>query len=139
MENADVKLIVTENLRKTYSDNGVSVEALRGIDLTIHAGEFTAVVGPSVHLTSTLFPIENFSVVTENLTAGKAAFNSILMFLAAKTQPPNFPPVGISSGWAAFTFSTSAANAFAPSAAACSRASLAHSTLLSRRRQASGV
>jgi len=47
MENANVKLIVTENLRKTYTDNGVSVEALRGIDLTIHAGEFTAIVGPS--------------------------------------------------------------------------------------------
>ena len=47
MENANIKLIVTENLRKTYTDNGVSVEALRGIDLTIHAGEFTAIVGPS--------------------------------------------------------------------------------------------
>ena len=47
MENANIKLIVTENLRKTYADNGVSVEALRGIDLTIHAGEFTAIVGPS--------------------------------------------------------------------------------------------
>ena len=47
MENRNVRLIVTENLRKTYTDNGVSVEAVRGIDLTIHAGEFTAIVGPS--------------------------------------------------------------------------------------------
>jgi len=39
--------IVTEAVTKTYSDNGVPVEAVRGIDLEIKRGEFTAVVGPS--------------------------------------------------------------------------------------------
>ncbi len=40
-------LMVAQNLVKTYHDNGLPVEAVRGIDLTIHAGEFAALVGPS--------------------------------------------------------------------------------------------
>jgi len=34
-------------VHKTYSDNGVPVEAVRGVDLTIRRGEFTSLVGPS--------------------------------------------------------------------------------------------
>ncbi len=45
-DNAEL-LIVTESLRKEYAEGGVVVPAVRGIDLTIRAGEFTAVVGPS--------------------------------------------------------------------------------------------
>ena len=41
------QVIVTEDLTKTYSANNVPVYALRGINLTITAGEFTAIVGPS--------------------------------------------------------------------------------------------
>jgi len=40
-------LIVTRSLTKVYRDDGVPVEAIRGIDLTIRRGEFTAIVGPS--------------------------------------------------------------------------------------------
>jgi putative ABC transport system ATP-binding protein len=40
-------LIVTRSIRKVYHDDGVPVEAVRGIDLTIKRGEFTALVGPS--------------------------------------------------------------------------------------------
>lgn len=40
-------VIVTRNLKKTYTDNGVPVQAVRGIDFTLNAGEFTAVIGPS--------------------------------------------------------------------------------------------
>ncbi len=40
-------LIVTRAVTKTYKDNGVPVDAVRGIDLTITKGEFTAIVGPS--------------------------------------------------------------------------------------------
>ncbi|MFZ5981041.1 MAG: ABC transporter ATP-binding protein [Candidatus Zixiibacteriota bacterium] len=41
------EVIVAVGVKKTYSDNGVPVEAVRGIDLTIDYGEFTAIVGPS--------------------------------------------------------------------------------------------
>jgi putative ABC transport system ATP-binding protein len=41
------KVILAEGIDKTYSDNGVPVHAIRGINLTIYAGEFTAIVGPS--------------------------------------------------------------------------------------------
>ncbi len=40
-------LIVTKSVTKVYHDNGVPVQAIRGIDLTIERGEFTAIVGPS--------------------------------------------------------------------------------------------
>jgi putative ABC transport system ATP-binding protein len=45
--NAEHPLILAQNIRKVYSDDGVPVEALKGIDLEIRRGEFTAVVGPS--------------------------------------------------------------------------------------------
>jgi putative ABC transport system ATP-binding protein len=40
-------IIVTEKLKKDYRENDIAVPAVRGIDLTIRGGEFTAVVGPS--------------------------------------------------------------------------------------------
>jgi len=40
-------VIKTEQVTKEYSDNGVPVKALRGIDLSITRGEFMAIVGPS--------------------------------------------------------------------------------------------
>jgi putative ABC transport system ATP-binding protein len=38
---------MAKNLTKVYKTGGVETPALRGVDLEIHAGEFTAVVGPS--------------------------------------------------------------------------------------------
>jgi putative ABC transport system ATP-binding protein len=41
------EVISARGVTKVYSDNGVPVHALRGVDLTIERGEFTAIVGPS--------------------------------------------------------------------------------------------
>ena len=40
-------VIVTEGVTKVYDADGIPVNALNGIDLTIQSGEFTAIVGPS--------------------------------------------------------------------------------------------
>ncbi|RKZ31910.1 ABC transporter ATP-binding protein [bacterium] len=47
MNNNGNKIIVTENLKKTYDEDGVPVYAVRGVDLIIEKGEFTSIVGPS--------------------------------------------------------------------------------------------
>lgn len=45
--NESSHVIVTEAVYKRYSDNGVPVEAVRGVDLIIERGEYTAIAGPS--------------------------------------------------------------------------------------------
>ena len=47
MEKQNNSIILTDDVKKNYRDNGVEVPAVRGVSLNIKAGEFTAIVGPS--------------------------------------------------------------------------------------------
>ncbi|MGH7450463.1 MAG: ATP-binding cassette domain-containing protein, partial [bacterium] len=50
-------ILFTSNLFKSYPTAGGALEVLKGIDLTIYAGEIVAIVGPSGVGKSTLLHI----------------------------------------------------------------------------------
>ncbi|MDQ7798891.1 MAG: ABC transporter ATP-binding protein [Candidatus Edwardsbacteria bacterium] len=69
----DSKHIMTaKELVKTYQDNGLPVEAVRGIDLEICSGEFAALVGPSGSGKTTFL---NLISGLDNPTSGQVRLN----------------------------------------------------------------
>ncbi len=65
-------ILETTNVTKTYGMNGVTVEAVRGIDLKVGKGEFIAIVGPSGSGKSSLLHLLG---AMDRATGGQVLFN----------------------------------------------------------------
>jgi putative ABC transport system ATP-binding protein len=70
------EVIVTEGVTKEYADHGVPVQAVRGVDLTIERGEFSAIVGPSGSGKTTFL---NIISGLDKVTSGQVWLNGQLM------------------------------------------------------------
>jgi putative ABC transport system ATP-binding protein len=68
-----MEVIRLEQIEKTYSDNGVPVHALRGVDLKIRQGEFVVIAGPSGSGKTTLL---NVMGALDKATEGKVFLES---------------------------------------------------------------
>jgi putative ABC transport system ATP-binding protein len=68
MNNGKKAIIRTEDLKKDFQEDDIVVRAVRGVDLIIEAGEFTALVGPSGSGKTTLL---NLISGLDHPTAGK--------------------------------------------------------------------
>ena len=82
-----MSLIEIEQVTKTYNPTTIPVEALRGIDLKIEKGEFTAIVGPSGSGKSTLLNIiggldqlTNGSIVIDGINISSLTGNALIEF-----------------------------------------------------------
>ena len=82
-----MSLIEIEQVTKTYNPTTIPVEALRGIDLKIEKGEFTAIVGPSGSGKTTLLNIiggldqlTNGSIVIDGINISSLTGNALIEF-----------------------------------------------------------
>ncbi|NOZ56235.1 MAG: ABC transporter ATP-binding protein [Calditrichaeota bacterium] len=81
-----MEIIRTEKLEKVYQDNSVPVHALKGIDLSISAGEFTVIAGPSGSGKTTLL---NLIGALDKPTAGKVYLEGEDLSAKSKGQLAN--------------------------------------------------
>jgi putative ABC transport system ATP-binding protein len=77
------ELIRVENLQKIYQDNGVPVQALRGIDLIVKKGEFLVIAGPSGSGKTTLL---NLLGALDKPTVGKVYLENEDLSLKSKSE-----------------------------------------------------
>lgn len=77
------ELIRVENLEKIYQDNGVPVQALRGIDLIVNKGEFLVIAGPSGSGKTTLL---NLLGALDKPTVGKVYLENEDLSLKSKSE-----------------------------------------------------
>jgi putative ABC transport system ATP-binding protein len=77
------ELIRVENLEKIYQDNGVPVQALRGINLTVNKGEFLVIAGPSGSGKTTLL---NLLGALDKPTVGKVFLENEDLSLKSKSE-----------------------------------------------------
>jgi len=80
-------VIETRGVIKEYTDNGVPVKAVRGIDIKIENGEFTAIVGPSGSGKTTLL---NIISGLDDTTEGKVWLNGQLLSEMSSRELSNF-------------------------------------------------
>ena len=67
-------VIETQDLRKTYQQGGRPLEVLKGVDLEVSPGEFTAIMGPSGSGKSTLL---NMIGALDRPTSGNVYINGV--------------------------------------------------------------
>jgi putative ABC transport system ATP-binding protein len=77
------ELIRVEHLEKIYQDNGVPVQALRGIDLIVKKGEFLVIAGPSGSGKTTLL---NLLGALDKPTVGKVYLENEDLSLKSKSE-----------------------------------------------------
>lgn len=82
-----MEILRTENLEKTYQDNGVPVHAIKGIDLEIKKGEFLVIAGPSGSGKTTLL---NLLGALDKPTKGKVFFENGDLTQKDKNQLSSF-------------------------------------------------
>jgi putative ABC transport system ATP-binding protein len=79
----NLEIVRVENVTKIYQDNGVPVNALRGIDLTVAQGDFSVIAGPSGSGKTTLL---NIVGTLDKPTQGRVLLNGEDMALKSRRE-----------------------------------------------------